>query len=396
VSDGVVIEPFEVAVPDAALDDLHERLVRARIADAFADPDWAYGTERGYLAELVAYWRDEYDWRRAEARLNAVPNFVATVDGARVHFLHARSPESAALPLVLVHGWPGSVVEFLELVGPLCDPRAHGADPADAFDVVVASIPGYGFSGPTREPGWHPARVADAFASVMHALGYERYVAQGGDWGSAIVTQMAMRDAAHVAGIHLNLVMVPLPPDLDREHLGADEEHALADRRRYSRDGSGYAKIQGTRPHTIGYALDDSPVGLAAWIVEKFRSWSDCDGDVERSFTKDQLLDNVMLYWLTGTAHSAGRLYFESQQAGRMLGPDDRVDVPTGVAAFPREIVSTPRAWAERHYAVSHWSEMPRGGHFAAMEEPDLLAADVRTCFRPLRSSIGSGATPSA
>ena len=380
-----MIEPFEIAIPDAPLADLHERLSRARIADAFPDPAWEYGTERAYLVELVEYWRDRYDWRRAEARLNATPNFLAEVDGARIHFLHARSPEPDALPLLLVHGWPGSVVEFLDLVGPLSDPRAHGADPADAFDVVVASIPGYGFSGPTHERGWNPARVADAFASLMDALGYPRYVAQGGDWGSAIVTQMAMRDAAHVAGIHLNLVIVPLPPDLDRAHLGDDERAALDDRERYSRDGSGYAKIQGTRPHTIGYALDDSPVGLAAWIVEKFRSWSDCDGDLERSFTKDQLLDNVMLYWLTGTAHSAGRLYFESQQAGRMLGGDDRVTVPTGVAAFPKEIVRTPRAWAERHYAVSHWSEMSRGGHFAALEEPELLTTDIRECFRPLR-----------
>ena len=378
-------EPFRIEVSDDVLDDLHDRLARARLSDAIPGAGWDYGTDRDYLAELIAYWRDDYDWRRAEARINAFDQYLTEIDGARIHFLHARSPEPDALPLLLVHGWPGSIVEFLDIIRPLSDPRAHGGDAADAFHVVCAAIPGYGFSGPTRDRGWTPRRVADAFSKLMAGLGYERYTVQGGDWGSAIATQMGLHDVEHVAGIHLNLVMVPLPRDLDREQLTDLERVALDARARYSRDDSGYAKIQGTRPQTIGYALDDSPVGLAAWIVEKFRVWSDCDGDVEKSFTKDQLLDNVMLYWLTGTAHSAGRLYYEAQQAGRGLDAGARVEVPTGVADFPREIVRTPREWAEPYYNVVHWSEMPRGGHFAAMEAGALLVDDVRACFRPLR-----------
>jgi len=381
-------EPFRVAITDAVLDDLHERLVRARLSSAIPDVGWDYGTDRAYLDELVAYWRDEYDWRRAEARLNAYEQFLTEIDGARVHALHARSPEPDALPLVLVHGWPGSVVEFLDIVGPLSDPRAHGGDPADAFHVVCPSIPGYGFSGPTRDRGWDPRRVARAFAEMMAGLGYDRYAAQGGDWGSAIATQLALHDAAHMVGVHLNLLLVPLPRDLDREHLTAPERAALDARARYRDDDSGYSKIQGTKPQTIGYALDDSPVGLAAWIIEKFRTWSDCDGDIERSYTKDQLLDNVMLYWLTGTAHSAGRLYYEARKSGRSNASGERVEVPTGVAVFPREIVGTPRNWAEPWFNIVHWTEMPRGGHFAAMEEGELLVADIRDCFRPLRGMV--------
>jgi pimeloyl-ACP methyl ester carboxylesterase len=388
VAESLTFEPFRVTISDDVLDDLHERLVRARLSAAIPDTGWDYGTDRAYLDELVAYWRDEYDWRRAEARLNTHDQFVTEIDGARVHALHVRSPEPDALPLVLVHGWPGSIVEFLDIVGPLADPRAHGGDPADAFHVVCPSIPGYGFSGPTRDRGWDPRRVARAFAELMAGLGYDRYAAQGGDWGSAIATQLALHDAPHLVGIHLNLVIVPLPRDLDHAHLTDAERAALDARARYSRDDSGYAKIQGTRPQTIGYALDDSPVGLAAWIIEKFRTWSDCDGDLERSYTKDQLLDNVMLYWLTGTAHSAGRLYFEAQHSGRGFAPGERVEVPTGVAAFPREIIGTPRNWAEAFYNIVHWSEMPRGGHFAAMEEGELLTNDIRACFRPLWGNV--------
>jgi microsomal epoxide hydrolase len=380
--------PFRVAISDDELADLHERLVRARLSAAIPDAGWDYGTDHEYLEELVAYWRDEYDWRRAEARLNAHEQFVVEVDGTRVHALHARSPEPGALPLVMTHGWPGSVVEFLDVIGPLSDPRAHGGDPADAFHVVCPSIPGYGFSGPTRERGWNPRRVAEAFAAVMAGLGYERYGAQGGDWGAAITTQLGLLDAAHIVGIHLNMLLVPLPRDLDREHLTEAEQAALDARARYARDDSGYSKIQGTKPQTIGYALDDSPVGLAAWIVEKFRTWSDCDGDVERSYTKDQLLDNVMMYWLTGTAHSAGRLYYEARHSAGTFVAGKRVDVPTGVADFPKEIVRNPRSWAEPAYNIVHWTEMPRGGHFAAMEEGGLLVDDIRSCFRSLRAHV--------
>jgi pimeloyl-ACP methyl ester carboxylesterase len=380
----LAIEPFTIAIPDADLDDLHARLARTRLSEQLPGAGWDYGTERGYLAELVAYWRDEYDWRRAEAMLNAFPNFVTEVDGTRVHFIHARSPEPDALPLIITHGWPGSVVEFMEIIRPLADPRAHGGDPADAFHVVCPSIPGYAFSGPTPERGWGPRRIAEAWATLMAGLGYERYGAQGGDWGSMISTQLGLADPEHLAGIHLNMVVAPPPPDLDVQHLQDDERIALATYEYYGRVDSGYAKIQGTKPQTIGYALDDSPAGLAGWIIEKFRTWSDCDGDVERRFTKDQLLDNVMLYWLTGTAHSAGRLYYEAQQTGTLVA-DRRVEVPVGVAAFPAEIIRPPRRWAEHRYDLRQWTEMPRGGHFAAFEEPDLLLEDVRKFFRSLR-----------
>jgi microsomal epoxide hydrolase len=380
----LAIEPFTIAVPDADLDDLRARLARTRFPEQIPGAGWDYGTERGYLEELVAYWRDDYDWRRAESTLNAFDNFVTEIDGTRVHFIHARSPEPDALPLIVTHGWPGSVVEFLEVIGPLSDPRAHGGDPADAFHVVCPSIPGYAFSGPTRERGWGPRRIATAWAALMAGLGYERYGAQGGDWGSMISTQLGAVDAHHLVGLHLNMVVAPPPADLDLDHLSAAEQDALASYDHYSRVDSGYAKIQGTKPQTIGYALDDSPAGLAAWIVEKFRTWSDCDGDVERRFTKDQLLDNIMLYWLTGTAHSAGRLYYESEQTGGFM-PAGPVEVPMGVAAFPKEIIRPAREWAERRYDIRHWTEMPSGGHFAAFEEGDALVRDVREFFRPLR-----------
>ena len=380
----LAIEPFTIAIPDADLDDLRARLARARLSEQIPGAGWDYGTEREYLAELVAYWRDEYDWRRAEKTLNEFDNFVTEIDGTRVHFIHARSPEPDALPLVITHGWPGSVVEFLEIIRPLADPRSHGGDPADAFHVVCPAIPGYGFSGPTHERGWGPRRIAQAWATLMAELGYGRYGAQGGDWGSMISTQLALVDPEHLVGLHLNMIVAPPPADLDFENLREDEQSALASYDYYARVDSGYSKIQGTKPQTVGYALDDSPAGLAAWIVEKFRTWSDCDGDVERRFTKDQLLDNVMLYWLTGTAHSAGRLYYEAEQTAGFV-PDRRVEVPVGFAAFPKEIIRSPRHWAETRYDVRRWTEMPRGGHFAAFEEPRLLVDDVRAFFKGLR-----------
>jgi epoxide hydrolase len=381
----LAIEPFTVDVPDADLADLRERLARTRLSQQLPGAGWDYGTERAYLAELVDYWRDDYDWRRAEATLNSFDNFVTEIDGTRVHFIHAPSPEPDAFPLIITHGWPGSIVEFLEIIRPLSDPRAHGGDPADAFHVVCPSIPGYAFSGPTTERGWGPRRIADAWATLMAGLGYERYGAQGGDWGSMISTQLGLADPEHVAGVHLNMIVAPPPADLDFANLREDEQVALAAFDYYSRVDSGYSKIQGTKPQTIGYALDDSPAGLAGWIVEKFRTWSDCDGDVERRFTKDQLLDNIMMYWVNGTAHSAGRLYYEAEQTQGFM-PAERPTVPFGVAAFPKEIIRSPKHWAERLYDIRHWTEMPRGGHFAAFEEGELLVDDVRAFFARLRS----------
>jgi pimeloyl-ACP methyl ester carboxylesterase len=377
--------PFTVDVPDAVLVDLHDRLSRTRFPEQIPGAGWDYGTELGYVRDLVTYWNESYDWRKQEARLNSFEQFVTEIDGQRVHFLHVRSPESDALPLVMTHGWPGSVVEFLDIIGPLVNPRGYGGDPEDAFHVVCPSIPGYGFSGPTRERGWDPQRVAGAFATLMAGLGYERYGAQGGDWGSMISTQLALADPEHVAGLHLNMVIALPPEGEDFSTLTETEMAGLTSAADYMENDSGYAKIQGTKPQTIGYLLDDSPAGLAAWIVEKFRTWSDCDGDVERRFTKDTLLTNIMLYWVTATGHSSGRLYYEATKAGGFVAKGRRVEVPTGAAIFPKEIIRPPRRWAERSYNITRWTEMPSGGHFAALEEPTLLVDDVRSFFASVR-----------
>jgi microsomal epoxide hydrolase len=378
------VTPFTVAVPEATLTDLQERLARTRLPEQIPGAGWYYGSELGYVRDLVAYWRDAYDWRAQEARINAFDQFLTTIDGQRVHFVHQRSPEPDALPLLITHGWPGSVVEFLDVIGPLTDPRAHGGDPADAFHVVAPSIPGYAFSGPTTERGWSPRRVAGAWATLMAGLGYDRYGAQGGDWGSIITTQLALVDPAHLAGIHLNMVVAGGPPGGDPGELTEAEQQGLADMARYFETDSGYMQIQATKPQTLGYGLEDSPAGLAAWIVEKFRSWSDCGGDVESVFTRDQLLTNIMCYWCTGTAHSSARLYYENRVGdGWVAG--QRVEVPTGAAIYPREIIRPPRRWAEASYNITHWREQPRGGHFAAMEQPGLYVEDVRDFFRTVR-----------
>ena len=378
-------QPFRLHVDDAAIDDLRERLGRTRFPDQAPGEPWAHGTDVAYLRGLVEHWRTRFDWRAQEARLNALDHVATDVDGQRIHAIHARSPEPDALPLLLVHGWPGSVVEFLDVIGPLADPRAHGGDPADAFHVVAPSLPGFAFSGPTHQRGWNPRRIADAFVGIMDDLGYERYGAQGGDWGSVVTANVADLAPDQVAGLHLNFIVVPRPRDADPAALSADEQAALARLAEWRLDGAGYQEIQGTRPQTLGYALEDSPAGLCAWIVEKFRAWSDCDGDVERSFTKDQLLTNVMVYWITRTATSSARIYWEMRQAGRDALPQHRIEVPTGIANYPAEVTKPPRAWVERRYNVTHWVDQPRGGHFAAMEVPDLFVPDVREFFRTVR-----------
>ena len=378
------LEPFRVDVPESTLEDLHDRLTRTRFPEQLPDAGWDYGTELGYLKELVAYWRDSYDWRASEERLNALAHFTTEIDGANVHFIHARSPEPDALPLILTHGWPGSVVEFLDVIGPLSDPVAHGADASQAFHVVVPSLPGYAFSGPTRDRGWHPGRVAKAWTQLMAGLGYDRYVAQGGDWGSFVTQQVAIADPDHCAGIHVNF----LPSIPSTTEFTEEEEGFLADAARYNDDDSGYYKEQSTKPQTIGYSMDDSPAGLAAWIIEKFRTWSDCDGDVERSFTKDQLIDNLMLYWVTATGHSAARMYYEFAHglADGTLDVLGQVTQPLGYARYPKEIMRTSRRWADALYPnIVHFVDMPRGGHFAAMEVPDLFVDDLRAWAKAVR-----------
>ena len=380
--------PFRVDVPDAVLVDLRERLARTRWPAQLDDAGWDYGTELSYLQALCAYWEREFDWRAAEARVNAWPQFETDIDGEHLHFIHARSPHPNALPLLVTHGWPGSVVEFLDILGPLVDPPAHGGDAADAFHVVCPSMPGYGWSGPTHQQGWDIRRVAEAEAELMAELGYDRYGAQGGDWGAIATTMLGLADPEHVVGLHLNMVVAG-PPSGDGvnplDGLSETELEALNDMNHFREEETGYQAIQGTKPQTLGYGLTDSPAGLAGWIVEKFRTWSDCDGDVESSFTKDQLLTNITAYWVTNTIASSVRLYCESQRARRFGPAPEYVDVPTGAAIFPKELYRPPRSWAEAAFNIVHWTEMPRGGHFAAMEEPELLVDDVRSFFRLLR-----------
>jgi len=384
------LRPFAPRADEAALRDLRERLARARFPDDFDDPGWQYGTSAAYLRELCAHWRDAFDWREVEARVAAWPNAIARIADERgaldVHFLHARSPEPDAFPLVLTHGWPGSIVEFLDILPLLSDPRAHGADPRDAFHVVCPSIPGFGYSPPPRATGSDPRRVARAFARLMRALGYERYGAQGGDYGSVISTLLGVEDAEHCAAIHLNLVLAGPPRDGSDPLAGLspNELAQLARTRENGRTETGYYAIQSTKPQSLGHALADSPVALASWIVEKFRAWSDCAGDVERRFPKDALLANVTLYWLTNTITSSCRMYAEQARMGSFRPSA----VPTAAALFPGEPIRPPRAWAERRYPnLVRWTEMPRGGHFAAMEEPELLAEDVRAFFRDFRAA---------
>ncbi|MFF4833792.1 epoxide hydrolase family protein [Streptomyces sp. NPDC001315] len=388
------IRPFRLAIPQSDLDDLHDRLDRTRWPDALPGVGWSYGVPRDYLRELVRYWRHEYDWRAAEARLNEWPQFTTTIDGANVHFAHIRSPEPDAVPLIITHGWPGSIVEFLDVIGPLTDPAAHGGDPADAFHVVVPGIPGFGLSGPTEETGWEARRVADAWVELMARLGYERFGAQGGDWGAAISRELGRAHPDRVIGVHLNLLpgaqatREPTREELDVLSPG-ERERALTSWRRWSawsREGTGYAVLQSTRPQTLAYALTDSPVGQLAWIIEKFREWTDSEELPEEAVDRDRLLTNVMLYWLTGTAGSSARIYYErTHTTGRVAAPQEPSTVPTALALFPAEPQVPLRHKAERSENIVRWTEFDRGGHFAAMEEPDLLVGDVRAFFRELR-----------
>jgi microsomal epoxide hydrolase len=381
-----VPESFTIQTDQHLLDDLNERLRRTRWPDQIDGAGWDYGTELGYLRDLCGYWAAGYDWRAAESRLNAWPQLLTVVDGTRIHAIHARSPHAGATPLLLIHGWPGSIVEFLDVIGPLVDPPAYGGEAADAFHVVCPSLPGYAWSGPTPDRGWGIRRVADALARLMTELGYERFGAQGGDWGGLATSHLGADHAARLIGIHLNLVITPPPTEADFAGLSEAELTSMASIGAFQKTETGYQAIQSTKPQSLAYGLTDSPAGLAGWIVEKFRTWSDCNGDIETVFSRDQLLTNVMAYWLTGTIGSSTRLYYESMRAGTFPAPDVPVSAPTGVAVFPKEIYSPPRRWVESFYNLVHWSEMPRGGHFAAMEQPELFVEDVRSFFRMLRS----------
>ncbi len=380
------IEPFRINVTDEVLADLRQRLALTRWPDQIPGSEWDYGTDLETVKTLCQYWLDDFDWRAAETRLNAWPQFTTTIDDIHMHFVHARSPHENALPLVITHGWPGSVAEFLKILGPLTDPVAHGGDAADAFHVVAPSMPGYGFSGPTTRAGVNIRTVASVNAALMARLGYERYGAQGGDWGAVATTHLALIDAPHLAGIHLNMVAVGRPAVDNAMDLVAPEEMAaLADMAEFREFGAGYQAIQRTKPQTLAYGLTDSPAGLAAWILEKFRAWSDCHGDVLSRFTSDELLTNIMIYWVTGTINASTRMYCETERMRRGAPPNPRVEVPTGAAIFPKELYRPPLEWAKRAYNIVQWNHMAAGGHFAAMEEPEALVTDIRTFFRDRR-----------
>ncbi|MDQ3695920.1 MAG: epoxide hydrolase 1 [Chloroflexota bacterium] len=416
------IRPFRIDIPRSDLDDLRHRLGRTRWPDETPEVGWSRGVPLAYLQDLVAYWRDTYDWRRQEAIVIDLPQFTTTIDGQPIYFIHVRSPEPAALPLLLIHGWPGSVVEFLDLIGPLTNPRAHGGDPADAFHIVIPAVPVFGFSGPAHEAGWNSDRIAAAFAELMRRLGYARYGAQGGDLGAVIAPAIGRADADHVVGVHVNAATAGFIPyhTVEGEELALltdGERTRIASIANYMSDEAGFFAIQSTRPQTIAYSLTDSPVGQLAWIIEKFQSWT-ADGAAlpEDAIPRDTLLTNVMLYWLTKTGGSAARIYYEDGQSrggddagasGEWGGEDaaagdsSRWDTansadaggappptPVGVALFARDVAI--RRYAEQGNTIVHWTEFDTGGHFAALETPDLLVTDVRAFFRGLRSSANS------
>jgi epoxide hydrolase len=378
------LESFVIQAGEAALADLRDRLARTRWPEREPVGDWSQGVPLRYLRELCAYWGGRYDWRATETRLNRIPQFTTAIDGLDIHFLHVRSPHPGAVPLIMTHGWPGSFLEFERAIGPLTDPPAHGAPASDAFDVVVPSLPGYGFSGKPASSGWDIHRIARAWAELMTRLGYERFLAMGSDWGTSVSTSLALRHPGRLLGIHL---VPPLaPPDRAASDLTGDERAALADLDERTRTGSGYSAVQGTRPQTIGYSLTDSPAGLCAWIVEKVWAWTDHPGDLGQVLTADQVLDNVTLYWLTGTGASAARLYWESiAQVTDWFtsAAGESVTVPAACSVFPREVPRPSRRWAERRFPnIVYWNQPVRGGHFAAWEQPGLFVGEVRAAAR--------------
>jgi pimeloyl-ACP methyl ester carboxylesterase len=381
------VTPFTINIPDAVLDDLRRRLELTRWPGDSPGGNWDYGTNLTYLQELVDYWRRHFDWRVQEQRLNAFSHYKTAVDGLGVHFIRQPGQGPRPMPLIITHGWPGSFFEMYKLIPLLTDPGAHGGNPSDAFDVVVPSMPGYGFSEPSTQPGMHVFKVAELWAKLMtEHLGYQRFGAQGGDWGASVTAYLGFAYPQQLIGIHVTSMTRPTPYlGPGSQALSAAEQAYLEQREAWLQAEGGYSHIQGTKPQTLSYGLNDSPAGLAAWIVEKYRTWSDCQGDVESRFTKDELLTTITLYWVTQTINSSTRLYYETQRQPWSLRQGERVVVPSAMAAFPREISRPPREWGERSFNVQRWTVIPRGGHFAALEEPELLAEDIRAFFRPLR-----------
>tara|TARA_X000000368_G_scaffold183179_1_gene144643 strand:- start:143 stop:1276 length:1134 start_codon:yes stop_codon:yes gene_type:complete len=374
------ITPFTINTSEEQLTDLRNRINNTRWAEEECVNDWSQGIPLTYVREIADYWANQYDWRKSEQHLNTFDHFQTNIDGLDIHFIHQKSPHPDAYPLIITHGWPGSIVEFHKVIQPLVDPTKHGGKAEDAFHVVCPSLPGYGFSGKPSQSGWGVEKIAETWDQLMVRLGYENYGAQGGDWGAAVTTQIG-RNIGHCDAIHINMpIGRPTPESL--QDPTDEEKSALEGLTYYQEWDSGYSKQQSTRPQTLGYGLVDSPVGQMAWIIEKFWSWMDCDGHPENTLTRDELLDNVMLYWLTASGASSARLYWESFGS---FGGGDKVELPTGVASFPKEIIRSPRRWCEESYNITHWTTMPKGGHFGAFEQPELFINDLRIFFKTIR-----------
>lgn len=375
------IRPFKIEIAQSELDDLSQRLAATRWPEKEAVEDWSQGVPLSKMQELCRYWQQDYDWRRCEALLNGWPQFKTEIDGVDIHFLHIRSKHEGAMPLLLTHGWPGSVLEFRDVIAPLTDPEAHGGKAEDAFHLIIPSLPGYGFSGKPASAGWNVERIARAWGKLMTRLGYGRWVAQGGDWGSVVTSALGTQAPEGCAGVHVNLIWI-VPTEEELADMNEVEQKGMAELAHYARWDSGYSKQQSTRPQTVGYALVDSPVGQAAWIYEKMWAWTDNRGNPEDALSMDYMLDNIMLYWLNRTAASSGRLYWESFEERDPLS----ISIPSGMSIFPREIFSVSKRWAEKRFTnIVHWNELDRGGHFAAWEQPELFVGEMRECFGKMR-----------
>lgn len=378
------IRTFNYHATDAELDDLRQRLNNSRWAEQETPGDWSQGVPLAYLRELCGYWADGYDWRRCEAELNQYPQFVTEIDGLDIQFMHIRSPHEDALPLVMTHGWPGSVLEFMKVLGPLSDPTAHGGSASDAFHIVCPTLPGFGYSGKPTAPGWDVGRIGRAWGQLMARLGYSSYVAQGGDWGSLVTLAMGVSEAAHCAMLHTNMPLLS-PSEEILASPDATELKYLAKSQNYWDVESGYSKEQSTRPQTVGYGLVDSPIAQAAWVVEKFWAWSDCNGHPENTFSRNELLDNIMLYWLPAAGASSARIYWESFAS--LMKPQPQIHIPVAVSIYPFELFPGSRRWCEERFTkLVHYNQLDKGGHFAAFEQPDLFINELRTSFAHVRA----------
>ena len=383
----MAVQPYKIEIPDSVLDDLKSRLERTRWPDELPGTGWDYGSNLDYVKELVEYWRTKFDWHAQEKLINSFSHFKSKVDGLNIHFIHEKGKGPNPMPLVITHGWPGTFFEMYKIIPMLSDPASHGGDPADAFDVVAPSMPGYGFSDATDKRGLSVLSIGDLWAKLMSEnLGYQKFAAQGGDWGARVTAKLGLSHGDKVIGIHTTSTSSPTPyQGPGTRELSEAENAMLAQRIQWLADEGGYSHIQATKPQTLSYGLNDSPAGLAAWIVEKYRTWSDCGGDVESRFTKDELLTTITIYWVTQSINSSTRLYYESFFQAWDLAKGEKIQVPVAIASFPRENSVPLREWAERSFNIQQWTDMPSGGHFAALEEPDRLVEDIRKFFRGLR-----------